>query len=378
MASYISQILFGCKYEQCETPTCLTCRNRRANEAAEPFRKPTELTARILAHCLAGQTNPQEGLCPNGLRVNPENLQVQRHQGQKDKRSLSQNLFDTASIIDSLNHVPTSHMDDPSSVHHRAVGENDSLFNLTIASLRCQVLEAWNSKLRQSHDPVCAPQPSIGKSGDSSCPTCKSIFLSLSDTGKICRFFETDFNNLNIVKLNTSFRDLELLTDSLVYDALWVALGPVFTPPAELAEANRSRAYLDDAEAAHLVIVCIHALASSQHRHSPWLRLATRLVEAISARLRFEHKARYCASLVGSISFLQEVLSYLARVDNESQGSSRPSVYADWLRAVIHSYWDGRAELSIWSAVGVAFQLAEVICKSRYVLFYALISTDTK
>src|SRR5690242_11642358 len=71
--SYLSQILHGCKNAYCDTPTCLSCSRRTASK---PFRPPTQLTARALAHYLASQDKPRRGLCPHELNVAPESFEI--------------------------------------------------------------------------------------------------------------------------------------------------------------------------------------------------------------------------------------------------------------------------------------------------------------
>lgn len=75
---YLSQILHGCTSPYCTTPTCLTC-NKRLN--SRPHRPPTQLTARALAHSLASQDAPYEGLCPHQLRVDPVSLAIEGADG---------------------------------------------------------------------------------------------------------------------------------------------------------------------------------------------------------------------------------------------------------------------------------------------------------
>lgn len=74
MASYLSQILHGCKSAYCDTPTCVSSQRRNASR---PFRPPTELTARALAYFLASQDNPHRGLCPHELRVAPSSFEIE-------------------------------------------------------------------------------------------------------------------------------------------------------------------------------------------------------------------------------------------------------------------------------------------------------------
>lgn len=71
---YLSQILYGCDTAYCTTPTCLSCNKRLVSR---PFRAPTQLTARALAHFLASQDNPRNGLCPHQLRVDPDALEIE-------------------------------------------------------------------------------------------------------------------------------------------------------------------------------------------------------------------------------------------------------------------------------------------------------------
>jgi hypothetical protein len=98
--SYLSQILHGCKDAYCTTPTCLSCQNRNASR---PVRPPTQLTARALAHYLAGQDDPRRGLCPHELKVLPSTLEIdgaigtRLHHGQSGDRHFS--VYPSASTL---------------------------------------------------------------------------------------------------------------------------------------------------------------------------------------------------------------------------------------------------------------------------------------
>ncbi|KAH7350482.1 ubiquitin-protein ligase E3A [Pyrenochaeta sp. MPI-SDFR-AT-0127] len=155
--SYLSQILHGCKSAYCHTPTCLSC---NTSNPRRPFRPPTQLTARILAHYLASQDNPHRGLCRHELKVPPNAVELpatlldcgslvypklalqdpravntrrtthassspcisrssgnpqasrdalhQRQQTKKDIKSLGQNLYDSIAVIYSYSkHIPS-------------------------------------------------------------------------------------------------------------------------------------------------------------------------------------------------------------------------------------------------------------------------------
>ena len=145
---YLSQILYGCKSAYCHTPSCLSSSRRNP---LRPVRPPTPLTARILAHYLASQDSPQQGLCPHELKVPPQAVEIEsavaastqhagngadsaflvyppiwglaqrprgvdngrcalldahmidavrrRRQTKKDVKSLAQNLYDSATVI---------------------------------------------------------------------------------------------------------------------------------------------------------------------------------------------------------------------------------------------------------------------------------------
>ncbi|ORY12887.1 hypothetical protein BCR34DRAFT_482063 [Clohesyomyces aquaticus] len=71
---YMSQILYGCTNAHCTTTTCLSCKRRLPSR---PFRAPTQLTARALAHFLASQDDPHAGLCPNQPNVSASALEIE-------------------------------------------------------------------------------------------------------------------------------------------------------------------------------------------------------------------------------------------------------------------------------------------------------------
>ncbi len=82
------QIRYGCRNEKCTTPTCFSCQKRASGA---PIRRPTVLTALTMAYHLASQDHPMAALCPHKARNEVADLAQQT----KDRRSLTQNLFDT-------------------------------------------------------------------------------------------------------------------------------------------------------------------------------------------------------------------------------------------------------------------------------------------
>ena len=98
---YFAQIRYGCDQPECTTPSCFGCQKR---VSGVPVRRPTAITARAQAYYLASQDNPEAGLCPYVKAVdrilNDHDLSLPgtdaRHHPKKDRKSLIQNLFDTA------------------------------------------------------------------------------------------------------------------------------------------------------------------------------------------------------------------------------------------------------------------------------------------
>ncbi|KAH8205410.1 hypothetical protein TruAng_000489 [Truncatella angustata] len=60
---FISQLRYGCGYDDCPTSSCFSCRRRLAGKA--PIRRYSPVSARTLAIHMASQDNPEQYLCPN-------------------------------------------------------------------------------------------------------------------------------------------------------------------------------------------------------------------------------------------------------------------------------------------------------------------------
>jgi hypothetical protein len=194
----------------------------------------------------------------------------------------------------------------------------------------------------------------------------RSLFYTLSNPETLLASFhdangvfkDSPLPHLDSVRLVNSFRDWNQRNGALIFDSLWLALDALFVPPPELDnqksprlrpsrkgaftdsssgpssgssnEAISASRYLSTHEAAHIVMICIHALTSSvpvgwphtwaQIRklrswgvivpnaapntdafthpymdiidaleYEPALRLADRLLRAIGTRTCFEH-----------------------------------------------------------------------------------------
>lgn len=180
----------------------------------------------------------------------------------------------------------------------------------------------------------------------------RSLFYTLSDTETLLRSFrdsndafqQSPLPHLDSARLAHSFRDWSQRNGALIFDSLSVAVETLFNRPPELDtipnnnstdsasshEPTHRPRYLNNHEAAHVVMICIHALTSSvpvgwsrswaQLRslrswgvvapnatadadafldpyvniidaleYEPAVRLADRLLRAIGARMCFEH-----------------------------------------------------------------------------------------
>ncbi|KAF2659908.1 hypothetical protein K491DRAFT_712205 [Lophiostoma macrostomum CBS 122681] len=194
----------------------------------------------------------------------------------------------------------------------------------------------------------------------------RSIFYVLSNPEALLRSFHERHNeafkdsplpHLNSIRLTRAFRDWNRRNGALIFDSLWIAVKALFTPPPELDLQKSPRLkptrkptstyprldkgpgkgdqepmfdrYLSDEEAAHIILICIHALTSlvpvgwphtwaqlrifrswgiilpkapsTDNFSDPWikiideleyepaLRLADRLVRGIGARTCFSH-----------------------------------------------------------------------------------------
>lgn len=194
----------------------------------------------------------------------------------------------------------------------------------------------------------------------------RSLFYTLSDPETLLKSFrvanrefgDSPLPHLDSARLTQSFRDWSRHNGALIFDSLWMAVEALFTPPPELVDlesppkqplgVSRSPGaptepltndgaktkpvprYLTVHEAAHIVVICIHALTSlvpvgwphvwlqvrklrswgiivptaapnldtfahpfmdiiDGLEYEPALRLADRLLRAIGARMCFEH-----------------------------------------------------------------------------------------
>jgi hypothetical protein len=241
-----------------------------------------------------------------------------------------------------------------------------------IPSLNCKTLDELKEQVQPQGQPSSADlnyivhHRSHRRSGRSKPIVNRSLFYTLSDPETLLSSFhdtneafkDSPLPHLDSHKLATSFRDWNRRNGALIFDSLWLALEALFTPPPELeinksphlkparkgvptdslpgnSRATHDRAmnpsrYLSTREAAHIVMICIHALTSSvpigsphtweqirklraqgiivphtaqtidaftnpyidiidEFEYEPAFRLANRLLRAIGTRCCFEH-----------------------------------------------------------------------------------------
>ncbi|KAL1794520.1 hypothetical protein ACET3X_007941 [Alternaria dauci] len=282
----------------------------------------------------------------------------------------------------------------------------------------------------------------------------RSLFYALSDPQNLLTSFHDanpDFKDSPLPHLDSShlvnsFRDWNLRNGALIFDSLWLALEALFTCPPELVAQKSPRPrpsrkgastgshssepsgyqddkaaasrYLDTHEAAHIVMICIHALTSlvpigwphtwaqirelrswgvmvpnaapntdafahpymdiiDELEYEPAIRLADRLLRAIGARTCFEHVIASLngdADMTGSSTTLMDVviehLEVLERTSmvaklrltshhdlDRDPGWTVTATFIEWLRTVIVKKWESKAEINKWSSVGTAVML---------------------
>lgn len=285
----------------------------------------------------------------------------------------------------------------------------------------------------------------------------RSLFYTLSDPETLLSSFHdssrsfrhSPLPHLDSYRLVRSFHDWNRLNGALIFDSLWLALEALFTPPPELALHKSPRLrpsikgtshdglsgqaqsygnktttpprYLDTQEAAHIVMICIHALTSSvpigrphmwaQIRklrswgiivppmvpntdtfkdsymdiidgleYEPAFRLASRLCRAIGTRCCFEHILRSLSggeveSTATDPSLLDVVIQHLEVVEHvelANKGRLNPyhtpeidpgwtvtATFMEWLRTVIIKEWNSKAEINKWTSVGTAVAILD-------------------
>jgi hypothetical protein len=259
----------------------------------------------------------------------------------------------------------------------------------------------------------------------------RSLFFTLSDPETLLKSFRDEPNksfassplpHLDSYRLTNAFQDWDQRNGALIFDSLYMSVEALFRPPPELnvQDSDPTGRYLSDEEAAHIAIICVHALTSlipkgwphtwvqirkfrgwgvvlpgapqqtdiidgfahpwlniiDQLEYEPALRLANRLLHGIAARLCFEKILSPSTSPTAFVDIMIRHLGVAERNEvsrkekikalqdtSEDPGWTVTATFMEWLRTIIVKKWDGKARIHKWTSVGAAFFLLRCFCK---------------
>jgi hypothetical protein len=150
-------------------------------------------------------------------------------------------------------------------------------------------------------------------------------------------------------------------------ELLRTELGDSIVGPDYQGTTKESAEYLDDSQAAHLVIICIHVLSALGDSHSPLsspaeyepaLRLAKRLVRGIAARVFFDNEI---ADSLGERKELDILSGFLTEVKDYLFADLNSGRFLYWLTTVFLEFWDGSPEIHTWSTTGISALLIHAL-----------------
>lgn len=169
----------------------------------------------------------------------------------------------------------------------------------SVSSLSCDTLDEWKEEFHGRQDQTSRTSTASDHSTHrwnqpAEAFVNRSLFYTLSDAETLLRSFHdsneafqfSPLPHLDSARLTHSFRDWSQRSGALIFDSLSVALEALYTRPptiepqvateAESLQCDHSAAgptgkpgptacprYLNNHEAAHIVMICIHALTSS-------------------------------------------------------------------------------------------------------------------
>ncbi|KAF3006511.1 hypothetical protein E8E13_005009 [Curvularia kusanoi] len=399
---YLSQIRHGCKSAYCDTPTCLSGNKRGA---AKPYRPPTELTARALAHYLASQDNPHRGLCPHELKVPPMALEAEvaidstpgdgsnssvdeaqratrmktqaltsiidsRHQLKKDTKSIGQNLYDSVSVIYSYSKSIPSALSvfdllraSPTEGQAKRChdGANGSPVTARTGNTTRQISRHDSRVQRQSE--ATREQPTVlsdgqlvhKRSGPDEAFINRSLFYTLGDAETLLKSFHdsndafkcSPLPHLDSIRLANSFRDWSQHNGALIFDSLSIAVEALLTRPPAFDQrpvngANHESKSHQKVESASKALQTDSA-TTENHVVTPEETLSSLLVQhlVIVEQVALESKRK-----MGSTNTI-----------NKEPGWTVTATLAEWLKTTIIKNWDGKVEVNKWTSVGAAIML---------------------
>ncbi|KAI0142919.1 hypothetical protein GGR57DRAFT_375234 [Xylariaceae sp. FL1272] len=256
----------------------------------------------------------------------------------------------------------------------------------------------------------------------------QSIFNVLSDPRAVLESFTTCDGTIDSQTLWYCMLRLTRAAPQLVFDSLWIALASLFAPPLSLQSPRSptakvfgsSQNALSNVEAASLMSICFHALVAaaplvtdSRQLHDMSrirshgmsligsgavarqpssvcleyedvftddlaLRLAKRLLTAISTRRYFDELARLDLSriedstasdvldiLLSQIEPSMQSMLHFSRSERTVHEKRVPILLLDWARAVMIQEWAGKPDVSGDGPFGGALMLIGAMYKKR-------------
>lgn len=226
----------------------------------------------------------------------------------KDHKSLTQSLFDTMSIL-SFEYERFPRLEDVVGGMSGVEGRVATLYR----SLRSNHIAAIEPVSEQSVKDLltrgilsCACMDGLktlirsGQGPETSMLT-KALHFTLSDAKSLTKSFREEtwqdgesspLSHLDPTRLEHALRSWNSVRPNPIFNSLWLCLEPLFTLPHELSAWKGPRArlhrrtdspksksqadyYLNDSDAAHIVMICIHALTShvSKGRPRTWKQI---------------------------------------------------------------------------------------------------------
>ncbi|KAK7426616.1 hypothetical protein QQZ08_006946 [Neonectria magnoliae] len=395
------------------------------------------------------------------LRDDPPDSYIHVIEGptSKDHRSFAANLFGTVAFkmlewLTPRDGSGKAKADIPASWLHNALPQALSRLDVGTVDFMCNVLQedgTYEDQLVVSRDlddscpkPLNPSKPLARRTSNVTKSPKKewkefnqqTIFNVLGNPQATIQSFSRDGKPFDSQTLWYCLHRLSRVMPTLVFHSLWIAAGSLFVPPPNLQTSRsakakvkgtpRSQTRLSDAEAGHLMSICMHALVAAApivpdsrtlyemsrirsngltlaggsavarqpasrcldyddaFSNEVAIRLARRLFCAITARRCFTDMAGRGAStqdrdssmdvlkpLVHQLDFLSAasapVLEF-AQPERLLHETRVPTVLLDWARTILLNEWDGRPDFSMDGPFGGALSFIETMYENRNLL----------
>ncbi|KPM44989.1 hypothetical protein AK830_g1512 [Neonectria ditissima] len=344
--------------------------------------------------------------------------------------------------------------DIPASWLHNALPQALSRLDVETVDFMCNVLEedgTYENQLivpRDSGDscpkPLNSSKPLARRTSDMTKSPKKewkefnqqTIFNVLGNPQATIQSFSRDGKSFDSQTLWYCLHRLSRVMPSLVFHSLWIAAGSLFVPPPNLRtsrstkakpnDTSRAPTRLTDAEAGHLMSICMHALVAAApivpdsrtlyemsrirsngltlaggsavarqpasrcldyddaFSNEGAIRLARRLFCAITARRCFTEMTGRGVSTQDRDSGMDVLKPLVHQLDFLSAGSAPvlefaqperllhetrvPTVLLDWARTILLNEWDGCPDFSMDGPFGGALSFIETMYENRNLL----------